>query len=409
MIELFKNKTECCGCELCSQVCPTSIIEMKSDNEGFLYPIIIDPSKCIECHRCIKACPEKKRIISPRTAKAYYSGYSKDEEEIKKSASGGLATELAKSFIDQGGIVYGVHYSSDCLSINYERADTVDALDDFRGSKYAQARKGDVYKKILSDLKQDRRVLFIGLPCDVSSLYNFTRNKYENLYTVELVCHGVTSPLVHFQYIERELKKEESQMEYFSVRFKKNGWKPYYIRERFENGKEIFKQFRPTAYGIAFHYLKRPSCNTCRFKIFDKSFGLQADVTIGDNHGVEKTSSSYHKWGSSMAITHSDKGELLIASISNKFYIKKENSDIVSHNLALYKPFPIKANRQEFVNAFVNKNIFYACRLNSVRKREFKRKLYFLVTRVVISTCITLGLEKFRRKCTKKLRGLLKR
>lgn len=50
------RKEECCGCTACYSICPKNCIEMKEDNEGFLYPEV-DKTKCINCGLCEKVCP----------------------------------------------------------------------------------------------------------------------------------------------------------------------------------------------------------------------------------------------------------------------------------------------------------------------------------------------------------------
>lgn len=391
MQELFKEKKDCCGCEACAQSCPVSIIEMKADEQGFFYPHITDGEKCISCKRCEKVCPLKNRVISPRETKCAYTGFANDLNIIRSSASGGIATTLSEAFVSDGGVVYGVKYSEDCLTIDYARVEEKKDLYSFQGSKYAQSRKYDVFKNVQADLKAGRKVLFIGLPCDVAALYNVTKNNDANLYTVELVCHGVTSPSAHRQFVEREMSDQHSRMSQFSVRYKQEGWKPYYIYEKYENGSVVIKPFRPTDYGIVFHFLKRPSCYTCKFKIYDDAFGLQADLTVGDNHGVRETSPSYNHWGSSVCYVHTDKGQFLLDNITAVFNLREEKNiaAVVKHNLALYKPFPKKSNYNDFTSVFANSGLRAACihptteKLErQLRKKRRKSEIKFFIYKI---------------------------
>lgn len=373
MKKIFENAIECYGCELCAQICPTSVIEMQEDEEGFYYPHIVNLDKCIDCGKCIKVCPNKNRVVKPRPILNFYTGFAKDEVLIRKCASGGLATTISQAIIKEGGVVYGVRYSSDTSEIEYARASTFEELNAFRGSKYAQARKYNIFQQVLSDLKKGTICLFIGLPCDISALYNLTLNKYDNLFTMQLICHGVTSLKVHKEFIRKELEaNNELVINDFSVRYKRDAWKPYYIYERFGSDKEVVKLFRPTVYGVAFHYLKRPSCNSCRFKIYDESYGMQADITIGDNHGVAKDDVSYHHWGSSVIISHSEKGEDLLVKIRGTFNIYEDNDRIISSNLALYRPFPEKTNRKQFSAVFRERGIYAACKHYTTVYLEWK-------------------------------------
>ena len=142
--DLFIKKNDCCGCELCSLLCPKQIISMEPDEEGFLYPAIKDDSDCINCGRCISVCPSKspgRPTVSIQTSLSYSLP---DDDDLKRSASGGIATAISREFVRKGGIVYGVAYSIDYKSVKYLRAASEEELEPFRGSKYVQAIKGDV-------------------------------------------------------------------------------------------------------------------------------------------------------------------------------------------------------------------------------------------------------------------------
>lgn len=53
--ELAKKKESCCGCGICSLICPMAAITMREDDEGFNYPKI-DQFKCVRCGKCERTC-----------------------------------------------------------------------------------------------------------------------------------------------------------------------------------------------------------------------------------------------------------------------------------------------------------------------------------------------------------------
>lgn len=329
--KLYNKKSNCCGCELCAMVCNHGVIEMRPDKSGFLYPEVVNQTACVSCNLCLNICPEKVSYKPYQTIKAGYGGFYKDDEEIKKSASGGLSYALARRFINDHGVVYGVKYSEDCYFASFGRTESISDLAAFRTSKYIQSKKSNIYASVKDDLKNNRKVLFVGLPCEVAALYNYLRKEYNNLYTISLLCHGTTSPSVQKQFCTQLEKEAGDKIVSFSVRHKINGWKPYYIKAVYQNGSEFIKPFVETEYETAFKYLKRPSCTSCIFKLKNQQFGFKADMIIGDYHGAKTNQPFYNKWGASKFYTLTDKGEMMRQWASE--YMEISSISIVSiHN-----------------------------------------------------------------------------
>ena len=383
--ELFQDKKECCGCELCSIVCPKQIIEMHEDDEGFLYPQIINEEECINCKRCLNVCPSKTPGRSSHKVIYSLGGYINDIPSVKDSSSGGFATAISETFVKNGGIVYGVRYSEDFREILFNRADTIEMLSHFRTSKYAQAHKNGVYKDIQNDLIAGKRVLFIGLPCEVSALYHFVKNT-DNLFTISLICHGPTSQKVHRQFCDA-IKRENGgdTLNYFSMRYKKEGWKPYYLLAKFYNGAEYIQEFNKTEYDIAFKYLKRPSCSVCHYKLNDKAFGIIADLVLGDYHAVNKKSRQFNKWGVSQASCMSKKGIELIDMIRNEATLEPISDELIaSTNIALRAPVPLKKNHCLFAKVFVEEGLHAASILPPVQSEISKTKTQKSIKRFLV-------------------------
>lgn len=389
--DLYQKKQDCCGCELCSIVCSKHIIEMQEDEEGFLYPHIINEEVCIDCKHCLNICPEKSAGRKPNQPQLSYGGYVNEEQAVKESSSGGFSTAIGKVFVKNEGVVYGVRYSEDYLSIIYDRADSVETLEQFRTSKYAQAYKKDVYINVRQDLKDGKKVLFVGLPCEVSALYHFVRDT-KNLYTVSLICHGPTSQKVHRQFCEGILEQSHAEsIQYFSQRHKKTGWKPYYLIAKFNNGKEYLREFNKTEYDIAFKYLKRPSCSVCQYKLGNTEFGLVSDLVLGDYHSVRKNSPEYNSWGVSQATVMTDKGEELMSMLNDLSTLQPISQKIVlSTNIALRAPIQLKKYRTQFATTFCKKGLHEASKHPlvqfelKVNKANRKIKRFLVIVRNLV-------------------------
>lgn len=342
---------------------------MKPDEEGFMYPVIEDEGKCINCKSCLNVCPLKHQKVKAKSIINSFGGYSQNEKQIKECASGGFATVLSTQFISSGGIVYGVEYNlDDVKDVRFTRCSEVEQLEGLKGSKYVQSRKYDTYKSINKNLKDGCKVLFIGLPCEVAGLYNYLAQDYDSLYTCSLICHGPTSLKVHTEFINNLLNKtNHTRIKYFSVRNKQKAWKPYFIKAVFDDGTEYVEKFMSSNYGIAFRQLKRPSCSTCRFKINDKTFGVKADLVVGDFHLAHKGMTQYNYWGSSQISIFSQKGKFLCDLASDKFKLSEiSNYQAIHHNAAFYKIIPTRWNRSAYSLMFQKKGLEAACKLKSV-------------------------------------------
>ena len=366
--DLYQKKQDCCGCELCAQSCPQQIIRMQPDEEGFLYPLIQDESSCINCKRCIRLCPIKSPGREKSAIQKSFSYSMPEANDLKKSASGGLATAISRAFVKNGGIVYGVAYVESYNSISYVRVNSIEDLEKLRGSKYVQAIKGDIYKKVRNDLKDGKDVLYIGLPCEISALYHAIKNT-EQLYTVSLICHGPTSQKVHRDYCKSLPNAKQSNLTFFSVRYKLKGWKPYYIHAEYTDGSEYNEKWTPSDYGMAFLFLKRPSCGVCRYKAEDKEFGLQADMIIGDFHGVDINSDQYNCWGVSQGSILTKKGEYLASLIGKDVLLNDiPYSLICKTNQGLFIPIPQRGNRKRFVNDYLIHSLHIASHSPMVKR-----------------------------------------
>lgn len=305
-----KKNFLCCGCNACATICPKEAITMNYDDEGFLYPFV-DENVCINCGLCTKVCPVLNKCDNQAPYLRTYAGYSSDRETLNRCASGGFATELSRLIIRQGGVVFGVRYTEDYVKTEYHVASTLEELDQFVTSKYVQSEKGNVYKSVLSKLEEDKLVLFIGCPCDVSALKRFVRKDYEKLITCELVCMGVTSYRIAEDYKKWTEKKNGSVLTYINSKSKIRGWFVPHLEERFANGKRKYTSFYSSYYGYAFQIFNRPSCYHCQYR---GSVGV-GDIRICDFWGVKQSDVFWNSMGVSGILVRTTKGEQYIEEL----------------------------------------------------------------------------------------------
>lgn len=235
------QKEKCCGCRACMQKCPQKCITMKEDEEGFTYPVI-DKSRCINCGLCEKVCPiirdDLYEITKPVTNIKFYAAYNKNDIILKDSSSGGIFWLLVEYVMENQGVVYGAAYE-DLYAVKHFRAETLEEAKKFRKSKYLPSDTNHTYEMAEKDLKEGRKVLYSGTPCQISGLYAFLGKNYENLYTCDVVCHGVPSMKVFREYIKSIEKMKKDKVSAICFRDKIHGWGPNHITLTMKSGKNI--------------------------------------------------------------------------------------------------------------------------------------------------------------------------
>lgn len=299
------EKSNCCGCSACVQRCPKQCITLKEDEEGFLYPHI-DKNNCIECNLCEKVCPlinSSEKILPIQVIAAK----NRNEEERIDSSSGGVFIALAKYVISQGGVVFGAVFDEK-WEVKHTYTEIIEGIRPMMGSKYLQSRIENTFSEAEQFLKQGRKVMFTGTPCQITGLKRYLQKEYFNLLAVDFLCHGVPSPGVWRRYLneiqisENLLQQSDSttsEKNIFSiisnVEFRNktlNGWKKYnlVIRKNTSqtNGNSILLSsiHSNNSYmrGFLSDLYLRPSCYQCRCK----NGVSHSDLTIADYWGVDK-------------------------------------------------------------------------------------------------------------------------
>ena len=232
-MRINKNQYNCCGCTACENICPKQAITMQPDNLGFLYPQI-DDSKCIDCGLCVKTCnfSDNYKTIQSNNYPIIFAVRSNKTEELQKSQSGAAFFELAKTFIQCGGIVYGAALTFD-FSVKHIKVETLEELDKLRMSKYTQSRLTTILQQVRTYLQNGNKVLFSGTPCQVSGLNSFIPERLkEKLTTIDLICHGVPSPSVWKEYI-KYIEKKHGILQSCTFIDKEFGWASNFETFRF--------------------------------------------------------------------------------------------------------------------------------------------------------------------------------
>ena len=353
------NKTNCCGCSACVSICPKQCITMQVDEEGFLYPWT-DKEKCINCGLCDKVCMINHPMDSQSDRKGTaYACINISEEDRLRSSSGGIFPLLAKCILAKGGKVYGAAFDEEWL-VQHVSIGDVNNLSMLQGSKYMQSDKKQTFVQVKRDLDSGKEVLFSGTPCEVRGLKSFLQKEYEKLTCVDVVCHGVPSPLVwrkYIAYIEKIVGKPRDRESTPSHRLKSDGWSRYSVSIPFSHDTEYRKGHDKDLYMRTFlkDVILRPSCYEC---ICKPSTDI-SDISLADFWGIEQVLPClFDDKGTSLVIVNSQKGNELFKEIQDKMKWQQVGyQTAVKYNPAIYKSPQMPKSRGYFFEQFGNMDI----------------------------------------------------
>jgi len=369
MINLPHEK--CYGCQGCLNACPKDAISMKEDECGYRYPFV-DHNKCIKCGLCLKVCPELNSY-DLNAPKNVYAVTSKDKLIIKTAASGGFSSVLANYIISRGGVVYG------CSEENFEkighvRIDNINNLNKIKNSKYVHSDIRLTYREAKADLNKGKVVLFSGTPCQISGLLGFLRKPYNNLLTLDLVCHGVPPMKMLREQVRsypevRDIPSEDIIVDFrwkekirngcFRIRYGlrtaiRNGMQMRVIRKENDTVNSYMRCFQT---GISL----RENCLHCPYARKERV----SDITAADFWGLGRDidSDMFDLDGVSLVLVNSIKGTHYFNRIKDAFNIQERTFEEAKlKNRCLSQPFERLKERDNFLRLCQEKGLITAAK-----------------------------------------------
>ena len=340
------DKHNCSGCGACASICPKHCITMLSDNEGFLYPTV-EESDCIDCGLCEKVCHELHPFVE-RQPQKFYAAINKDEGIRLKSSSGGIFYLLAEIIISEGGVVFGARFDEQ-WQVKIDYAETMDGVKAFMGSKYVQARMATAYTDAKRFLTEGRKVLFSGTPCQIAGLHHFLRKPYDNLLTVDIICHGTPSPRVWDRYLDEVVTAGRKAIKDVQFRNKRNGWKSFNFTMEYNKDEQtvsLCSHHQQNHFMRAFlrDMILRPSCYNCQAK----SGRSHSDITIADFWGINtEIPEMDDDKGTGLILVNTDKGQVSL-DWSKTNHIETTAEIALGHNPAYYRSVAAHSKRADF-------------------------------------------------------------
>ena len=412
MIKL-KNKFNCCGCELCAEVCTKQAIKMTEDDRGFLYPKV-DNKLCNNCGRCEQVCP-MLHVKEARRPEHTYAVKNKDLSIRMVSSSGGVFSIFCKQIINNGGVVYGAVFDTK-WNVRHARIEKIEDIHLLRGSKYVQSRMSGIYASVKADLKSGIPVLFSGCHCHIAALHSYLKCSYDNLLTVDVICGGVPSPRIWKEYLAEEIAAHRAanggstvslSLNYTplikGVRFrdKSNGWRKFcfdlQLAEASADGKRssVSTSYKTYIWKHVFMlswlrgFISRPSCHKCRFRRGKSG----ANYTIADFWCIECSHPEFSDdKGISMLLSYKEKIPSYIANdadfIETSFQDAAQGQECVLNSHPYNPVSKIYFFLHDKCKMALTKTLHYCLIIDDLRLhcikiiRAFKRPLYKIYLRL---------------------------
>lgn len=374
------NELQCFGCCSCENICTKSAITMVENEYKAILPVI-DTNRCIDCGACRRACPAIN-AVEDNNIKKSYAAWCKDKNIIKTSASSGIVTALSFLTIERGGVVFGTRYENRRLIFDY--TEDTEKIKEFQGSKYVQAYVGDSFQKVKQFLLTGREVLFTGTPCQIAGLRRYLNKEYDNLLTIDLICHGVAPAA----YLDEYFKNYEFDKVLFRG---PEGLKTVaYQKNRIIYSKSKLADLFYMAYVKGL--IHRENCYSCPYA----SIKRVGDITAGDFWGIKKetlkTDASQIPYVS-LVLINTDKGADMFSKVQE--IVEAEERPIeeaIGYNNQLSKPCKRHPERDAFLDNYKEKGFKGALKGTLLYKQVKKQELFYTFTAV---------LRKLKRKILK--------
>lgn len=352
MIKL-SSKQDCCGCTACASICPKGCIAMTPDDEGFYYPQV-DASSCIDCKLCERVCPLLHKPAQHDVLNVY--GAKNPDDAVRfTSSSGGMFTLFAMQVLNSGGTVFGAELDENLQVCHVGISDKND-LSKLRGSKYVQSKMDGIFKQVRTLLSAGQKVLFSGTPCQIAGLKGFLMKDYDNLLTVDVVCHGVPSAKVYNKHLQEIAAAANEEVQQVKFRDKGNGWKHgktlfLTAHQRFGASKRKETYMRLFLNNVSI----RPSCADCAFN----NKRSLADITIADYWGVNKQFPEFDDdKGVTLVLINTAKGQQLFDDVkADTTFISTDFAKGAQYNLAVSKSLGLHPKRQYFFDNLDHKTL----------------------------------------------------
>lgn len=369
MLDLQEKEKKCTACGACMNICPVDAITFSYKKDGlFLYPFV-DEDKCIRCGKCDRICPIGRKVVVERYREPIVYAAAANYEERKESSSGAIFPLLARIIINRGGCVVGAEFATD-WKLYLTIGSNEESINRYRQSKYVNATPTNIYRDVKRLLDEGTFILFTGTPCQISGLYAFLQKDYDNLYTMDFICHGTPSDRLFRDYLDAV--SNGKTINKISFRNKKYGWDNHnlYLELIYDDSTSYVCGGGKDSYFSAFldARLNRLSCGSCA----DTGIPRAGDITVGDCWGIQQYEPEiYDGRGLSWVSINSEKGRLLYSEIETDLQINViyPLEELLNRNMCYSKPKELNINRERSLDLAKRKGVKRALEYTSEKNK----------------------------------------
>ncbi len=374
------NKNDCTGCKSCFNACRFGAISFVKKENGFEFPTI-NFEKCVNCGNCQKACPIFNNSVLPKESLNAFACKSKSISVKLSSSSSGVFFLIAEMVLDAGGVVFGASWD-DSRSVKHIGIYSKEELPLLLKSKYVQSDLNKTFLECKNLLESGRFVLFSGTPCQIHGLKCFLKKEYEQLLTIDLVCHGAPSQHLFSRFLDYFEKTKRCSIKSIDFRYKNiklGGYLTKIIVTKHNKEKCYLYPWQLTSYMWLFmnSYSLRQSCYVCRYA----STKRYSDITLGDYWGIESHYPLfYDSLGVNMVLINTEKGASFFSNISNKVdFIETSVKNAIECNQQLREPTKCPNDINEF-NLLSHENYKSVQHFYKKHSLKDRRKVSFVFT-----------------------------
>lgn len=352
MLKFNPNKETCTGCGACYSACPVKCIAMQRDDEGFLYPYIATDT-CVNCGLCERICPMVNKKGPKLQNQKAFAALSRNVHTWRRSASGGAFSEICRVWSDSDTLIVGASWSGNTFEVRHIGVIGYPSILPLCKSKYIASSIGDAFLHIKQHLQQGKKALFCGTPCQVAGLRHFLSKDYENLLSLDLICHGVGSPTVFEQCVKVMEKYERKKIHSYEFRAKRRVHEIDYLTKlSFGDGTCKYVVGDPYIQLFFAQHCLRPSCGrNCIYRTSKR----QGDITIADFKGLLQIFPELKgtKRNYSSVVFNTSKGLSIYDKLEKRMKLLPCSiEDIIRFNPLFAKQTIFSEKREEFFSEF---------------------------------------------------------